>query len=128
MKGEITKYLKEEHTKEDKLRKEKKHQIVERLQLTVTITPNEREKALIELKKHEEYERKGLIIRSRAQDIESGTDLTAHHFRRAKIMAKQTQTSALEDDEGNLKTTQEEIEAITVEFWKNIMRKRKERT
>ena len=124
MKGEITKYLKEEHTKEDKLRKEKKHQIVERLQLTVTITPNEREKALIELKKHEEYERKGLIIRSRAQDIESGTDLTAHHFRRAKIMAKQTQTSALEDDEGNLKTTQEEIEAITVEFWKNIMRKR----
>ena len=39
-------------------------------------------------------------------------------------MAKQTQTSALEDDEGNLKTTQEEIETITVEFRKNIMRKR----
>ena len=39
-------------------------------------------------------------------------------------MAKQTQTSALEDEEGNLKKSQKEIEKITVKFWKNIMRKR----
>ena len=39
-------------------------------------------------------------------------------------MTKQTQTSALLDEEGNLRSTQEEIEEITVKYWSNIMRKR----
>ena len=124
MKGEITKLLKEEHYRENTKRKKEKEKIIEQLQLIETITPDERERAMFKLKQHEEYEKTGLIIRTRAQDIESGTNLTAHHFRRAKIMTKQTQTSALLDEEGNLRSTQEEIEEITVKYWSNIMRKR----
>ena len=122
---ESIKHMRSIQRKESKAWKEKHEEICRILEPNSGYLDCEIERAKRTLLDMEDHELAGKFIRSKAKDISQKSQMTKHHFAKAKKDHETTiMTHMLDPSDNIIKYSQVEIENILVQYWEHIMRKR----
>ena len=85
-----------------------------------TATQHQKHQAETQIRELEAYRKQGKFIRAKQHDISDGSQLTRHHILKAKIRHGHSLTRELQDENGILHKSQEQMQNIASRFWARI--------
>ena len=114
--------------KQQSIRHEQLKQIREKahrtLQPNSRATPEEQNNAELDLKQVNKHKLQGDFIRSKCDDISDASQMTKFHFMKVKIRNSRDTVTELQDENGDIFTSQKMMEKVANKYWAGIMTKK----
>ena len=117
-------YLKKQQDTRHKQLKQIREEAHRALQPNSIATPEEQNKAELDLKQANKYKLQGDFIRSKCDDISDASQMTKFHFMKIKIRNARDTVSELQDELGFTHTTQKSMEKVANTYWAKVMAKK----